>query len=143
MCPIRSFFWSIFSCIRTESEGYANESFSWIAIRNWSQNPRQLMMSPSNLKSSEFGSFTLTSWIWVVLWEIPWLEICNELNDSGGGPFFKHLLIFANNSKFKSFYTKMSYSSSSESSCGKMSSTFWSISLTLSIFSKITFFNPC
>ena len=115
----------------------AKGSFSWIAIRNWSQNPYQLMMSPSNLESSNFDNLTLTSWIWVVLGVLPWLEISNDLNDGGGGVFFKHPAIFANNSKFKSSNTKMS--SFSDSSCSKMSSIFWSISLTLSIFSKSPF----
>ena len=57
------------------------ESFSWIAIGNWSQNLCQLMMSPSSLDSSNFGNLTLTSWIWMVLEVLPWLEIPNELND--------------------------------------------------------------
>ena len=91
----------------------AKKSFSWIAIRNWSQNPRQLMISPSNLQSSNFGNFALTFWTGVILWELPWLEISNELNyggggvffkrtfnDGGGDAFFKHLSIFAKYSKF-------------------------------------------
>ena len=52
------------------------------------------MMSPSNLEKSNFGNFTLTSWIWVVLWVLPWLEISNKLNDGGGGFFFSNFCQF-------------------------------------------------
>ena len=117
----------------------SKESFSWIAIKNWSQIPRQLTMSPSNLMNSNFDNFTPTSWNGVILWKVPWLEISSELNDGGGGVFFKHLSIFANNSKFKSSSYQISTSFFSDFYWGKMSILFWSISLTLSILSKSPF----
>ena len=57
---------------------FANESFLWIAIRNWSQNPRQLMMSPSNLESHYFVILPLhleLEWFIDALWLTPlWLQ---------------------------------------------------------------------